>query len=246
MMLIDKLLAIASAEIGTKESPANSNNVKYNTWYYGRAVSGSNFAWCGAFIAWCFFMAGLATLFLTKAQNPAYCPNIVAIAKKLGQWVTSGYQKGDVVLYNFSGGTSASHVGLIESVTATTITAIEGNTGSGNDANGGAVMRRVRDKKYIIGAFRPNYDGAAIVKESLTAPATTVTQSAVLPTIRKGDKGETVKMLQTALNSKYGYNLTVDGDFGTKTDAAVRNLQKSYGLTVDGIVGKNTWGKLGV
>ena len=49
-----KALAIAAAEVGVKESPAGSNNVKYNTWYYGRTVSGSAYPWCCAFAAWVF------------------------------------------------------------------------------------------------------------------------------------------------------------------------------------------------
>ena len=49
-----KLIAIAEAEIGTKESPAGSNNVKYNTWFYGKAVSGDWAAWCAVFVCWCF------------------------------------------------------------------------------------------------------------------------------------------------------------------------------------------------
>lgn len=58
-----------------------------------------------------------------------------------------------------------------------------------------------------------------------------------------GSQGEQVKKLQKELN-KYGYKLDVDGQFGTKTQAAVRDYQKNNGLSVDGIVGKNTWGKL--
>ena len=58
-----------------------------------------------------------------------------------------------------------------------------------------------------------------------------------------GSQGEQVKKLQQELN-KYGYKLDVDGQFGTKTQAAVRDYQKNNGLSVDGIVGKNTWGKL--
>ena len=45
-----------------------------------------------------------------------------------------------------------------------------------------------------------------------------------------------------------GYDLgeikPIDGDFGSKTDAAVRLYQKHNKLTVDGIVGQDTWNKL--
>ena len=49
-----KLVEIAISQVGVKESPAGSNNVKYNTWYYGRAVSGDAFPWCCVFVEWCF------------------------------------------------------------------------------------------------------------------------------------------------------------------------------------------------
>ena len=49
-----ELLRIASAEIGTKENPAGSNKVKYNTWYYERAVSGKAYPWCMVFVQWVF------------------------------------------------------------------------------------------------------------------------------------------------------------------------------------------------
>ena len=53
----------------------------------------------------------------------------------------------------------------------------------------------------------------------------------------------TVKKLQEMLNQN-GYSLDVDGSFGPKTDAAVRDYQKKNNLAVDGIVGTNTWGAL--
>ena len=40
-MTAERIISAAREEIGVKESPANSNRVKYNTAYYGRAVSGS-------------------------------------------------------------------------------------------------------------------------------------------------------------------------------------------------------------
>lgn len=63
------------------------------------------------------------------------------------------------------------------------------------------------------------------------------------PTIRLGDKGELVRLLQEKLNRK-GYNLKVDGDFGGKTETAVKDYQKKNGLTSDGVVGPKTWAKL--
>ena len=39
-MTVERLLSTARKELGTKEQPADSNRVKYNTAYYGREVSG--------------------------------------------------------------------------------------------------------------------------------------------------------------------------------------------------------------
>ena len=58
--------------------------------------------------------------------------------------------------------------------------------------------------------------------------------------LKKGSKGDSVKLLQELLN-KHGFNLTVDGDFGNKTEAAVKLFQKRYNLVEDGIVGSKTF-----
>ena len=63
-------------------------------------------------------------------------------------------------------------------------------------------------------------------------------------TLRKGAKGDETKRWQEFLNTQ-GYGLAVDGDFGSKTDAATRDYQQKNGLDVDGIVGAQTWGKAG-
>lgn len=62
-------------------------------------------------------------------------------------------------------------------------------------------------------------------------------------TVRKGSKGAPVKELQELL-IKRGAALVADGDFGAKTDKAVREFQGDHGLTVDGVAGIMTWGQL--
>ena len=58
-----------------------------------------------------------------------------------------------------------------------------------------------------------------------------------------GSQGSDVKKLQELLNQN-GYNLSADGIFGAKTQAAVKDYQTKNSLSVDGIVGNNTWGAL--
>lgn len=64
-----------------------------------------------------------------------------------------------------------------------------------------------------------------------------------LSVLKKGSKGEQVKTLQILLNA-FGNNLTVDGDFGSRTNSALRSYQKANKLEVDGICGKNSWNSL--
>lgn len=147
-----ELLRIATAEIGTKENPAGSNKVKYNTWYYGREVSGKAYPWCMVFVQWVFDRAGIAVPIKT-----ASCGALLNAAKSNGRAVKGGYRPGDVVIYDFDGNGSTDHCGIVEAVNGKLITAIEGNTGSGNNADGGQVQRRTRNVSEIVGAWRPVY-----------------------------------------------------------------------------------------
>lgn len=68
-------------------------------------------------------------------------------------------------------------------------------------------------------------------------------ESAVLKT---GSSGTQVRTLQTKLNN-WGYDAgTVDGIFGSKTQAAVKRFQQKNGLVADGIVGSKTAAALGM
>ncbi len=55
----------------------------------------------------------------------------------------------------------------------------------------------------------------------------------------EGSKGDNVKLLQQKLKNA-GYNITVDGVFGPKTESIVKQFQKDNGLVADGIAGYNT------
>lgn len=61
-----------------------------------------------------------------------------------------------------------------------------------------------------------------------------------------GSSGDEVKKMQQALiNAGYDLGSTgADGQFGAKTQAAVKQYQQANGLAVDGIAGNNTLGKL--
>lgn len=226
-----ELVSLAKAQIGTKEEPSGSNTVKYNTAYYGRKVAGSAYPWCCVFVWWLFDQSGARELFYSGSKT-ASCTTLMNYAKKNGLWVTSGYKKGDIILFNFDSDASSEHVGICESATSTTVTCIEGNTSLTSDDNGGTVMRRTRKLGLVLGAYRPKY---AAAKGGVTV---------TLPTLKNGSKGASVKALQILLNGN-GFNCgNVDGIVGKNTLSAIKSFQKAKKLTVDGIVGKNTWNAL--
>lgn len=71
------------------------------------------------------------------------------------------------------------------------------------------------------------------------------------PKLQKGTRYSSVKELQISsvkglqlLLNVRGAKLTIDGQFGSSTEAAAKRFQKSQRLKVDGIVGYQTWEKL--
>lgn len=158
----EKLVAVATGEVGVKESPAGSNRVKYNTWFYGREVSGSSYPWCCAFVCWCFAQAGLGSL----VRMTGGCTTMMNWFKAKGRLVPAREaQPGDLVFYQFDKDAYADHIGIVEKVTKTGVTAIEGNTSLTSDDNGGAVMRRTRKWSVMMAAGRPEWESAKEEKE---------------------------------------------------------------------------------
>ena len=109
--------------------------------------------WCVMFVWWVFREAGF------NLRKTASCTDLSNAYKAAGQWVTSGYKPGDIVMFDFTGKRSKTeHCGIVEKVNGNTLTTIEGNTGTASNANGGAVMRRTRDVRFVTGACRPRYN----------------------------------------------------------------------------------------
>ncbi len=84
----------------------------------------------------------------------------------------------------------------------------------------------------------------------VNAPIRNLMRSYPGTAIRRGDSGENVVVIQRELN-RISNNYpsipkieSVDGIFGSRTEAAVRAFQEIFDLTPDGIVGRATWYKL--
>ena len=152
MARASELLTIARGELGVTESPRGSNKVKYTD-----AYGGGPKAWCCVFLWWLFDRAGAAGLFY-GGQKTAYCPTLLAWYRRQGQLVTGRAQAGDIVFFDFNGNGVPDHVGLCEGWDGDRIVTIDGNTGDGDEANGGAVLRRTRPVSTVCAVARPAYE----------------------------------------------------------------------------------------
>lgn len=71
-------------------------------------------------------------------------------------------------------------------------------------------------------------------------------QSADAVSYKRGSSGSVVSQIQTKLKSWGYYKYSVDGIYGSRTEAAVRSFQQRNGLTADGIAGPATLRALGI
>jgi hypothetical protein len=261
-----KLIKLAEAEVGYLEKKTNSNldsktgNSGYNNWTkYARDLNAAGYyngnkngyAWCDVFVDWLFLQLcdGDAKkaqwLICQTGDYGASCTYSMQYYKNAGRFYKTP-KVGDQIFFGSS--TSASHTGIVYKVDGSKVYTIEGNTSSaaGVVANGGGVFKKSYSLNYtrIAGYGRPRYDEETTKTEPIPKEAKTV--NIELKVLKKGSKNNQVKTLQRILYSMK-YNLgsnPMDGDFGKKTDAAVRHFQRTNKLEDDGIVGEKTWAKL--
>ena len=225
---IDVAISIAESYLGYHEG-ANNKTIFGDTMHAIQPRNmDANAAWCDAFVDFVIlktcehFGKGAETARMVLCGNfDDYTYNSVNLYKKAGRWANTP-SRGDQIFFGGAG-----HTGIVTSVESGTVHTIEGN--KGDEVRRGSYSV---NSPSIIGYGRPRYD---LITGKITA--------ADMPLIKKGSKGDAVKKLQQILNDK-GYKLTVDGDFGDKTDAAVRAYQKANQLEVDGEVGEKTWASL--
>ncbi|MGI6117847.1 MAG: CHAP domain-containing protein [Bilifractor sp.] len=161
MATANDIVAKAESYVGVKESPRNSNNVIFNTDFYGHAVSGSAYKWCAAFVWDIFRMCDASDLFGPKTAGVAYFEAHTP-AKQVG--IHDG-QMGDIVTFDWKRDGHPDHIGIIKSRNSDgSYNTIEGNTSYGNNSNGGEVMVRRRYVNNIHKIFRPDYTEATQTK----------------------------------------------------------------------------------
>ena len=114
-------------------------------------------------------------------------------------------------------------------------------------SNAGVIQTKLHGGKWKYWSLGKGITYDFIPGREKEPVANTQTETTVKkPTIRKGNKNKYVKEAQLKL-LQLGYSLGIcgaDGDFGTATEAAVKQFQKDHGLKDDGVVGEKTWAAL--
>lgn len=134
-----------------------NNDNPYNTWYYGRRVSGDNYAWCAVTECYVENHFGILTI---NGGKVAYVPNMVSVAHRAGAKVwhkprtvpaqgTSWAQPGNKLCYDFNRTGEAEHTGtFVKRLSATRVLASEGNTETSEHSD--ALAPKERDVSDIL------------------------------------------------------------------------------------------------
>ena len=164
MSAVDKLLKIASAEIGYAEKASkagldektfNAGDANYTKYardmdqlsgFYNSRKQG--YPWCDLFVDWCFVQAFGETmarklLCQPKRSMGTGCTSSSNYYKDKGQFFLDP-EPGDQIFFYATDADGFGHTGIVEKVSGGKVTTIEGNTSDGKAvvANGGSVCRK--------------------------------------------------------------------------------------------------------
>ena len=93
--------------------------------------------------------------------------------------------------------------------------------------------------KVLAGLTRRRKAEQALFNKAVSCTGTTTTSTNTedynMKTIKKGSKGNAVKVWQIIIGA------AVDGNFGSGTESMTKTWQGNHGLTADGIVGAKSW-----
>ena len=142
-MDLSNVIKVAQQEVGYIENKGNIT--KYGEWFGLNGVS-----WCGIFVSWCYAMGGVKLPNIGFKRGFAGCQTAVEYfrAKKM---VVKNPIAGDIVFYDWQGDGRFDHTGIfLKHNDNDRFSAIEGNTSTKNQSNGGCVMVRNRHYKNCI------------------------------------------------------------------------------------------------
>jgi hypothetical protein len=131
----DKFISIVKNEIGVTEK--RYNNIKYNTWYYGRPVkapsdSSTAYAWCAVFVSWCADQADIPQSVIPKTASSRYYATWFNNQGRYTKYKSSYTPKvGDLIFIDWDkkrgGINTIDHVGVVISVEDGKVITVEGN-----------------------------------------------------------------------------------------------------------------------
>lgn len=242
------LVAIAVAEIGYKEKASNSSldsdsanagSANYTKYARDLAAAGyyngnkNGYAWCDVFVDWCFYQLtgknkteaeALECQTGTLGAGCVYSKKYYQAAGRLD----STPKVGDQVFFQ-SGGT-VSHTGIVETVTSSKITTVEGNSGN-------QVKRNTysRSDSYIDSYGHPKYVEDSSSSSSGTGSSTSSTSSSTVTEKKATDAARSGPISSLAgtykVTADSGLNMRNGAGTGKKVMVALPNGTKvqNYG-----------------
>lgn len=147
----DEYLAWCRAQVGVTEDPPGSNNVPYNTSYYGHPVNDKDAHWCATACWDGMRQVGCSELYY-GGKRTASCPRLLDYYKdEHPEQIVTEPQPGDWVFFDWDKSGIPDHIGTVEEVHPDTLTTLEGNVNDGYRR-----LIRQRDAK-ILAYVRPKW-----------------------------------------------------------------------------------------